>query len=137
MRNLITTKAGLLGWGLLGIIAAVPAIAGDVYVIAHPSVTLTGAELKDAYLGEKQFIGSVKLVPVDNAAVQSDFLAKTLNMDAGKYASLWIKKGFRGGLASPPVKSGDAEVINFVKATPGAVGYVSAPVQGVMLLHKY
>ncbi|MDO8413893.1 MAG: hypothetical protein Q7S51_08925 [Gallionellaceae bacterium] len=137
MKYPITMKTVLLGLSLLVAAGSVPAVAGDVYVISHPSVTLTTAELRDAYLGEKQFAGSIKLVPVDNAAVQSDFLAKALNMDAGKYASLWIKKGFRGGLASPSVKLGDAEVVSFVKNTPGAIGYVSAPVQEVMLLHKY
>ncbi len=131
-------KRGLLGLGLMGIVANVPAMAGDVYVIAHPSVNLTLTELRDVYLGEKQFAGSIKLTPVDNVAVQSDFLTKAIHMDASKYASMWIKKGFRGGLTAPPTKTGDAEVISFVKNTPGAVGYLSAPPpQGIKQLHKY
>lgn len=133
----ITAKITVLTLGLMGVVGTVPAMAGDIYVISHSSVTLTATELKDAYLGEKQFVGSVKLVPVDNSAVQSDFLVKTLSIDARKYASLWVKKSFRGGLAAPAVKASDAEVINFVKNTPGAVGYVSTPAQGVILLHKY
>ena len=90
------------------------------------------------YLGEKQFAGSLKLVPIDNSVVQGDFLAKAINMDASKYASLWTKKGFRGGLAAPLIKTGDAEVISLVKSTPGAVGYVSSPPPpGVSELLKY
>ena len=131
-------KLALLGFGLMGVVATIPASAGDVYVIAHPSVALSAAELRDMYLGEKQFAGSLKLVPVDNSVVQGDFLAKAIKMDASKYASLWTKKGFRGGLAAPLIKTGDAEVISLVKSTPGAVGYVSSPPpSGVSQLFKY
>ena len=137
MRSEITTMLALLGLGLLGAVASAPAVARDVYVIAHPGVMLTQAELKDVYMGEKQFSGSLKLSPVDNSAAQGDFLDKAINLEAKKYAALWAKKSFRSGLAAPAVKSGDAEVISFVKNTPGAIGYVSAPVQGLKELYKY
>lgn len=137
MRFNTTGKLAILGLGLIGVFVSAAAVADNVYVIAHPSVELTQAEIKDVYLGEKQFAGPVKLVPVDNAAVQGDFLEKALHMEASKYGALWIKKGFRSGLAAPEIKSGDAEVIHFVKKTPGAVGYVGAPADGVKLLHKY
>ena len=133
-----TTKLIFLGLGLVGLVANVPAKAADVYVIAHPSVKLTLSEIKDVYLGEKQFSGSLKLAPVDNVTAQAYFLDKAIHMDATKYAALWIKKGFRGGLASPPVKSSDAEVISFVKNTAGAIGYISTPPSsGVQQLFKY
>ena len=41
--------------------------------------------------------GSLKLIPVDNSVVQGEFLARAIKMEASKYASLWTKKGFRGG----------------------------------------
>ena len=127
-----------LGVSLVAVLAASPAMASDVYVIAHPSVSLTQMELRDVYLGKKQFAGSLKLAPVDNSAVQGEFLAKAIKIDAIKYASLWTKLGFRGGLASPVVMTGDAEVSRFVKNTVGAVGYISSPPpQGVTQLFKY
>ncbi len=133
-----SAKLILLGLGLFGLSANVPANAAEIYVIAHPSVKLTLSEIRDVYLGEKQFAGSLKLAPVDNVAVQGEFLAKAINMDASKYAALWIKKGFRGGLAAPPVKAGDAEVISYVKNTVGAIGYISTPpTAGVQQLSKY
>ena len=133
-----SAKLSAVVLGLIGIVATLPASAAEVYVIAHPSVKLTLSEIRDVYLGEKQFSGLIKLVPVDNTAVQRDFLARAIHMDPGKYASLWIKKGFRGGLAAPPIKSGNAEVIIFVKNTVGAIGYVSTPPNsGVQLLFKY
>lgn len=138
MRSEISIKLVLQGLGLMAAVAAFPAAAGDVYVIAHPGVTLSAAELKDTYLGDKQFSDSIKLVPVDNAAVQSEFLAKVLKVDSNKYAATWIKKSFRSGLAAPATKSSDAEVINFVKSTAGAVGYISTlGGAGVIQLQKY
>ena len=134
----ISTKLGVLILGLLGFVTTVPATAADVYVIAHPSVKLTLSEIRDVYLGEKQFSGSIKLSPVDNTAIQGAFLERAINMDPSKYAALWIKKGFRGGLAAPPVKSGDAEVISYVKNTVGAIGYISTPPpSGTQQLSKY
>ena len=137
MQFKIRAKSAWLGLGLIAVVVSAPVIAGDVYVIAHPSVTLSSTELRDMYLGEKQFAGSIKLVPVDNSAVQSDFLAKVLRIEASKYASLWTKKGFRGGLAAPIIKSSDAEVISFVKNTKGAIGYTSTPAAGVNQLSKH
>ena len=103
------------------------AFAGDVYVIANSGVTLSQAEVKDVFLGEKQTAGSVKLTPVDNKSAQADFLSKVLSVDKSKYDAIWAKKSFQDGLNAPKVKGSDADVIEHVKSTPGGVGYVSAP----------
>ncbi len=115
------------------------AALADQFVIAHPSVNLTAGEVREVYLGEKQFAGSVKLVPVDNGALQDAFLAKMLNMNAQKYETAWIKKSFRDGLIAPPSRSGDADTLDFVKRTPGAVGYIKAdrPPTGVTVITKF
>jgi ABC-type phosphate transport system substrate-binding protein len=55
-------------------------------------------------------------------------------MNSAKYAGIWTKKAFRDGLTAPAMKSGDAEVIEFVKRTPGAVGYVSSSPSGVNIV---
>jgi ABC-type phosphate transport system substrate-binding protein len=68
--------------------------------------------------------------------VQSNFLAKVMHMDVAKYNGIWIKKSFRDGLTPPAVKSGDAEVIEYVKRTPGTIGYVSALPPGVTIILK-
>jgi hypothetical protein len=109
--------------------------AGEV--IAHASVTLTAAEVKEVFLGDKQLAGGVKLVPVDNASAQADFVSKVLQLETAKYTSLWTKKAFREGLNAPAVKGSDAEVAAFVKATPGAVGYVAAAPAGSRVISKY
>jgi len=99
-------------------------------IITHPGVTLSADDVRDVFLGEKQIASGVKLVPVDNAAEQPAFLAQVIKLDATKYATAWTKKSFRDGLNPPAVKSSDAEVADFVKRTPGAVGYVAAAPAG-------
>ncbi len=129
---------------LISLLAVFSALAGplsaaaDVYVVANAGVNLSGGEVRDVFVGEKQLAGAVKLVPVDNASAHAEFLSKVVKLDAGKYEALWTKKSFREGLNAPAAKGGDAEVLAVVKSTPGAVGYLSAPPPaGVKLIQKF
>lgn len=111
------------------------AYADDVVVITNPGVTISADDIKDIFTGEKQFAGSTKLIVVDNASTQGSFLSKFLKMDTAKYNNIWTKKSFRDGLTPPAVKSSDAEVTEYVRRTPGAVGYVSSAPAGVNVAH--
>lgn len=124
-----------LALGLSALLAHGSGRAGEV--IAHPAVNLSADEVKEVFFGDKQFAGGVKLVPIDNAAQQPEFLARMLQIDGGKYSARWTKKAFREGLVAPSLKGSDAETIAFVKATPGALAYVAGPASGVKVLHKY
>jgi ABC-type phosphate transport system substrate-binding protein len=116
---------------------ATPAWAEDLFVISHPNMVLTSDNIRDVFLGEKQFAGSTKIIPVANNAAQADFLSKVVKISPSRYSTAWTKKAFRDGLTQPVVKSGDAEVIHFVKSTPGAVGYVTSQPPGVTVINKY
>jgi hypothetical protein len=120
----------MAGWGPR-------AHAGDVYIACSAGVTLSMTDIRDVFLGEKQFAGPVKLMPVDNGAAQSEFLDKVMKMDATKYTTAWTKKSFRDGSTPPSVKSGDGEVVEFLKHTPGGCGYLgAAPPAGLTLVGK-
>ena len=45
--------------------------AGAGEVIGHSTVSLSGDEIRDVFLGEKQFAGNLKLVPVDNTMIHA------------------------------------------------------------------
>ena len=111
--------------------------AGDVFVIANAGVNVSADDVRDVFVGEKQIDGAVKLVPMDNAAAQADFLAKVVKVDAAKYTTMWAKKGFRDGVSPPAVRGGDAEVISAVKSTPGGIGYVTKAPADVKVIQKY
>ena len=122
---------GFCSAAILPFLVSQSANAGGIVIISHPGTTISAAEVKDVFLGEKQFAGSIKLVVVDNASAQNSFLSKFMRMDAAKYNGIWTKKSFRDGLTAPAVKSGDAEVIEYIKRTLGAIGYVSSAPAGV------
>jgi hypothetical protein len=102
--------------------------AGDLYLICNSVVSLTAADVHDMFLGEKQFAGALRLVPVDNIAAQAAFLDKLLKMNAAKYSTTWTKKSFRDGVNPPLVAGGDVEALSYVRRTPGACSYVTTPV---------
>ena len=123
---------------LMTVIAFVALSAqADIYVIAHPGMLVAADGVKDVFTGNKQFIGSTKLQPVDNGPAQDEFLSRALGMNASRYNTLWTKKSFRDGLIPPPVKSGNTEVLEFVRKTQGAIGYITIPPSGVDLIRKY
>lgn len=133
MKKLFVIAA--LPLAALGMVAPRGVDAGEI--IAHPDLNLHPADVREVFIGEKQLSGHTKLVPVDNAAVQADFAAKVLKLEVPKYAALWTKKAFREGLNAPAVKGSDAEVAAYVRATPGALGYVATPQPGVKVVQKF
>ena len=114
------------------------AFAGDLYVVCNQSVSLEKSDVRDLFLGERRFAGSVKLEPVDNAAAQTEFLDRVLMMVQAKYTRVWIKKSFRDGINSPQLMATDAEVFAYIKRTPGGCGYLTiAPGPAVSVIGKY
>ncbi|HYL00344.1 MAG TPA: hypothetical protein VEU78_04060 [Steroidobacteraceae bacterium] len=110
--------------------------AADLYVICNARVPISAADVRDLFLGEKQFSGAVKLVPVDNSVAQSAFLEKVLQMNAAKYSTAWTKKSFRDGINPPLVAGSDAEALAYVRRTPGACSYVTTPASDVLVVSK-
>jgi hypothetical protein len=125
-------------WAVM-LFTAAPALAfADVYIIMYPGMNLTADDIKNIYTGEKELAESTKIKPQDNSAAKEEFLKKVLQLDATKYESMWTKKSFRDGINPPTVRASDAEVIAFVKSTPGAIGYITtAPPSDVTVLKKF
>jgi hypothetical protein len=114
------------------------AAADDLYLACHAGVSIAAADVRDMFLGEKQFLNTTRLVPVDNIAAQPAFLEKVLKMNGIKYATTWAKKSFRDGVNPPAAMANDAAVLDFIRRTPGGCGYVAAePLEGVTVIGKY
>lgn len=124
--------------GIVAVLAVAPSYAlAEGYVVAHSSVRIGANDVKEVFVGNMQFAGAIKLIPVDNGALLGDFLTKVLKMDPDRYANTWAKKSFREGLSPPPIKTGDAEVLDFVRRTPGAIGYVGHHSAGANVILQY
>ncbi|ABB33212.1 ABC-type phosphate transport system, periplasmic component [Geobacter metallireducens RCH3] len=130
-RCLVLFTVALLAASLAGSARA------EIFVVSNSGTSLDSDEIFDVFLGGKQFSGDTKLVPVDNAAAHEEFLAKVLRMSHSRYTALWIRKSFRDGTRQPPVKAGDTETIEFVRKTPGAVGYVRVLPKGLKVIRSY
>jgi hypothetical protein len=129
----------VLVFALPAFFACAAAHAGDIYIVTRPDVKLTSQDIREIYLGDKEFSGSIRLVPIDNQAAQADFAVKVLAMSLDRYNTLWTKKAFRDALTPPAVKVTDIEVLEFIKRTRGGVGYVSSAPQdkGVLIVGKF
>ena len=108
-----------------------------IYLIAGPGVTLSAKDVKDVYLGKKAFSGSTQLVPVGNAVGFVEFIENVLGVTPAQFEAIWSKRSFRDALNPPKLLMSDTAVINFVKTTPGAIGYVSKAPVGVTLIETY
>lgn len=126
------------GWTIL---LGASAVAGDVKVIANPSVkveSLSARELKSLYLGEKSSINGAHVEPVierrgpAHEAFLRDYLGQTDDQLQKYYEALV----FTGRGSMPKTVSSDAEVVAYVAKTRGAIGYVGtgASVEGVRTL---
>lgn len=137
MNNTSLVKTLVAACGIAGSTLLSGLAHADLFVISNSATQIAAGDIKEVFTGEKQFAGSTKLAPVDNGAAQEVFLSTALKMEAARYNTIWTKKSFREGLTPPPVKSGDSDVLDFVRKTPGAVGYVKSQPSGVTIIQKY
>lgn len=113
-------------------------MSSDLYVVCNLNVSLQSNEVRDVFIGEKSFAGTVRLTPADNLAAQAAFLDRVVKFSADRYTSLWTKKSFRDGASPPLVMVSDTEAIAYVRQTPGACTYVDVlPPLGVRVVGKF
>ena len=115
---------------VLGIIPAV-CLAGDVVVIANPSVyetTLSKKDICNIYLGEKTtWNDSSKITFVVLTGDTHDtFLKSFVNKTEAQFNTFWKKQVFTGKGSPPKELNSDQAMVEFVAQTRGAIGYVSA-----------
>ena len=107
---------------------------------ANATSSITKAEAANLFLKKvTKWENGTKVVPVDQTVespARVGFTKTVLSREVAAVKSYWQQKLFSGEATPPAEKSSDAEIVNFVKANPGAVGYVSsnAQVAGVKVL---
>ena len=110
-------------------IAAAPVSAADVQVIGNSSVSaeLSAADVKDIFLGTKESVGGAAVVPVlaSGGAAHEAFL-KDLGKTGPALSTYYRSLVFTGKASMPKICATDAEVIEYVSKTKGAIGYVSS-----------
>ncbi len=125
----------------LGVALAASADEGCKVIVhpANPLASIDREKLSRLFLKKQtRWDSGEAAVPVDQVdnATRQAFSRQMLDKSPGAVKSYWQQLIFSGRDLPPPQKQSDAEVIEFVKSRPGAVGYVSAgaPTDGVKVL---
>lgn len=142
MKN--KTKITLVAWGAALLLAPAgwpihPASGGEVKIVANAKVPVSAlgkAELEDIFLGKKKTWsdGSTITFVVQGGAIQDDFLSTYINKTASQFDNYWRKMVFTGTGKAPKSFTSDAEVVGFVTANPGAIGFTAAESSGAKVI---
>jgi ABC-type phosphate transport system substrate-binding protein len=117
--------------------------AADYQVVVNannPTDILTKEQLGKMFLKKiVKWDTGIPIVPVDQVPISPARAAFTKiihGKPVSAIASYWQQQIFAGREVPPAEKAGDAAVLAFVKANPGAIGYISGGVtaDGVKLL---
>jgi ABC-type phosphate transport system substrate-binding protein len=107
---------------------------------SNPATQMTRLKLGEIFLKkEKRWPDGQPAVPVEpsfKSPVRQRFDQDIFGKSVMAISAYWQQMIFGGKGIPPPEKASDAEVVTFVRETPGAVGYVSsnADVSGVKVL---
>ncbi len=103
----------------------------QVVIIANPSVkatTISKAELSDVFTGAASNLrdGSrVSPVLLKAGAAQTAFLSEFIGKSDTAFRAGWRSLVFSGQAAMPKSLDSEAALVEYVAATPGAIGYVT------------
>jgi ABC-type phosphate transport system substrate-binding protein len=102
--------------------------AGGVVVIGDERLKgLDARTVERIYLGLDVEVNGIPVTPVNvtsGSPVRDRFLQTIVNKSDDDYKVKWISRRYRGLGAPPREVPSAAEMINVVKTTPGAIGYV-------------
>ncbi len=130
-RRAGTLTALALVLGLAGSLLAQTQGAGFKIIvpIANPATKIRRGDAAAFFLKKAQRWGhGPTAAPVDQSMtspLRARFSDKVLGQPIMAVRTYWQQQLFSSALQPPPVKTSDEDVIAFVAADPGAVGYVS------------
>ena len=104
-----------------------------VLVVVHPSNSvgaLSREQVSRLFLRKvARWPDGVPVFPVDQrreAAVREAFTRSVHRRSVDMLTLYWQRQVFSGRQVPPPENKSDAAVLDYVRSTPGAIGYVSA-----------
>jgi ABC-type phosphate transport system substrate-binding protein len=106
--------------------------ADDVVIICNKGVSdtsLSKDDIKNIYLGKKSSWSDntkITFVTLSDSDIQKSFLKEYINKTPSQFNTYWKKLVFTGKGKMPKSFDSDADLIDFVSKTDGALGYVSA-----------
>ena len=126
MKRAVFVLIAVLGY------AAQPAASGaaDFKVVANPSVKasqISVDDLKGVFLATKTSLDGTDVEPVlEKGGAAHEAFLKDLGKSDAALSTYYRSLVFTGRGSMPKMFASDAEVIEYVSKTKGAIGYVSA-----------
>lgn len=122
----------ILGIEILSVVAlCLAASAQDVLVVTNENVSISEVsdpELRELFTGSRSsFRDGSRAVPVilKGGPAHEVFLHKHIGQTSDSFRTLWRKAVFTGHGAAPKEFNSERALLEYVAATPGAIGYVS------------
>ena len=122
----------LLLLAVLLVASSPPAEAGGFLVVVHPKVEgtrISRAVLAGIFQGEVIRWGNdARIRPVDQSSqspVRREFIQDVLGQSLGELQNHWAQRMATHRQMPPPTRGSDDEILEFVAAQKGAIGYVS------------
>jgi TonB family protein len=145
MKTAMKKPEMLVAAATLTILLLANAVAGDVRIIANPSVTaetISVSEVKSVFLRERNSLRDgthVEPVLSRGGPAHAAFLKEYLGQNDDALQNYYRTLVFTGKGLMPKILHSDEEVAAYVAKTRGAIGYVSSatPVEGVKTLTVY
>jgi ABC-type phosphate transport system substrate-binding protein len=134
MKAIYRIPAALLGPAVMALTIA--ASAQDIVLIANKGVSVsqvTEAQVRDIFTGVRSRFGDgSRAVPVvlKGGPVHEVFLRKHVGESPDEFRVRWRKAVFTGQGAMLKEFGSEADLLQYVSATPGAIGYVSRVLDG-------
>ena len=97
---------------------------------ANPAEQLAAQDVARLFLKTtRRWDSGAAAQPVDQtltSPVRQQFTRDVLGQTPGQLQEYWLRQTFSGREVPPPVRPSDTAVVEFVRGTEGAIGYVSA-----------
>ncbi len=125
----------LLVLGAVSVFAALGAavVSANVAIVvnaANPVQALSSREVAELYMGRtRTFAGGQYAVVVDQAGegtLRAQFFKDVTGLSLGQVTAYWSRLKFTGQVQPPLSLDNDAAILDYVRKTPGAIGYVNA-----------
>ena len=112
-------------------VASAPMTASDVVVVANTGISVSevsAADLKDIFLGAKTSVSGADVQPVlaESGAAHEAFLKSYVGKSEQALKVHFKSLVFTGKGSMPKSFASDAEIVKYVAATKGAIGYVAS-----------
>lgn len=105
----------------------------DVRIITNPGTEippLKKKDIKDIFTGKRtrwNGSGKITIAILEDSETHSEFLREFVKKTPSQFRNYWRRKVFTGEGTFPRTFGSEAELMDFVAATKGAVGYIGSP----------